>query len=131
MVVRRLHAERHMGQKSSPRYHRYDGRKLVEDESALQLFQSLATELRMAHCIGISNEEIVERHLDLMVNERKRILDEGNSQHASDLDIVWTAAHGTMSGDHHGYSAVSPLLAWHANEARRLTARMWAQCKRI
>lgn len=85
----------------------------------------------MAHCSGISNEEIVERHLYLMVNESMRIPDEGNSQRASDLDIVWTAAHGIMSGDHHGYSAVSPLLAWHASEARRLTARMWAQCKRI
>jgi 3-hydroxyacyl-CoA dehydrogenase len=86
-----------------------------------------------------------------MVNEGMRILDEGIALCASDLDIVWPAgygfpdhrggpmfmangiglrhiaerlqAHGSMNGDHHGYWAVSPLLARIASEARRLTAR--------
>jgi 3-hydroxyacyl-CoA dehydrogenase len=84
-----------------------------------------------------------------MVNKGVRNLDEGFAQRSSDLDIDWTAAYGfpdhrggplftadgiglrhiaerlqaygNMNSDRHGYWAISPLLAWHANGARRVT----------
>lgn len=112
--------------------------------------QSLSAELGVSRRSGISNEEIVERLLYPIVNEGMRILDEGISQRASDLDIVWPAgygfpdhrcgpmfmaddiglrhiaerlqAYGSRNGDRHGYWAVSPLLARYAIEARRVTA---------
>ena len=149
-VVRRLHAEGRLGQKSGSGYYRYDGRKPVEDEDALRLFQTLASELGVSRRSGISNEEIVERLLYPMVNEGMRILDEGIAHRASDLDIVWTAGYGfpdhrggpmfmadgiglrhitkrlqayrSKNGDRHGYWAVSPLLARHASDGRRVTA---------
>jgi 3-hydroxyacyl-CoA dehydrogenase len=98
--VRRLHAEGWLGQKSRSGYYRYDGRKSVDDESALLLLQTLAAELGVFRRSGISNEEIVERLLYPMVNEGMRILDEGIAQRAGDIDIVWTAGYGFP--DHRG-----------------------------
>jgi 3-hydroxyacyl-CoA dehydrogenase len=148
-AVRRLHAEKRFGQKSGAGYYRYEGRKPMEDEQALRLFETLANELGVTRRRSIGDVEIVERLLYPMINEGMKILDEGIAYRASDIDVVWTAgygfpdhrggpmfmadriglrqivdrlqAHGSERGDHLGYWTVSPLLARHAAEGRRIT----------
>ncbi|WP_309611727.1 3-hydroxyacyl-CoA dehydrogenase NAD-binding domain-containing protein, partial [Sphingomonas sp.] len=82
------------GQKKNAGFYDYDEKrrpapspvvqKIIEDFAARQ-----GIERRQ-----IDDEEIVERTLYTMVNEGAKILEEGMSQRASDIDVVWIYGYG-------------------------------------
>jgi 3-hydroxyacyl-CoA dehydrogenase len=88
-----VEADRH-GQKSGSGFYTYDDRrratpcpevqKIIEDTSA-----ELGIERR-----EIPDEEIVKRLLGALVEEGRKIVDEGIAQRASDIDVVYVYGYG-------------------------------------
>jgi 3-hydroxyacyl-CoA dehydrogenase len=82
------------GQKKGAGFYDYDDKRkpspspvvqqIIEDFAAKQGIERRA----------ISDEEIVERTLYVMVNEGAKILEEGIAQRASDIDVVWVYGYG-------------------------------------
>jgi 3-hydroxyacyl-CoA dehydrogenase len=88
-----VEADRH-GQKSGSGFYTYDDRrrptpcpevhKIIEDTAA-----ELGIERR-----EISDEEIVDRLLGALIDEGRKIVDEGIAQRASDIDVVYVYGYG-------------------------------------
>lgn len=84
-----------LGQKSGAGVYRYEPgeRKPQEDEDVLQLIENF----RRAQGISarpVSDDEIRERCLYVMVNEAFKILDEGIASRDIDIDVVWNCGYG-------------------------------------
>ncbi|MDR7039390.1 3-hydroxyacyl-CoA dehydrogenase [Methylobacterium sp. BE186] len=54
----------------------------------------LAADHAGIHRRAVSDDEILERCLDSLVNEGARLLDEGVALRASDIDVVWVTGYG-------------------------------------
>lgn len=93
-VVRKMFALGRFGQKTGSGYYRYQGREAIEDPQTLQIAAALAREHGIAPRTDISDQEIVERLLYVMVNEGFKILEEGIAYRAGDIDVVWTCGYG-------------------------------------
>lgn len=100
----------HLGQKSGQGVYRYEAgnRTPIEDDSVLKLIDNY----RAAQGITpreVTDSEILERCLYVMVNEAFKILDEGVAEREIDIDVVWNCGYGFPS--HKG-----GLMCWAQNE---------------
>lgn len=89
-----LAAEGRWGQKKQAGYYDYDEKR---NPSPSPRVAEIIAEFRAksgAVQREISDEEIIERTLYVMVNEGAKILEEGKAQRASDIDIVWIYGYG-------------------------------------
>jgi len=89
-----LCAKGRWGQKTKAGYYDYDERRRPTPSPAVR---EVIEDFRAKAGItprAISDEEIVVRTLYTMVNEGAKILDEGISQRASDIDVVWIYGYG-------------------------------------
>lgn len=81
------------GQKTARGFYLYQGRERLEDPELQPLAQQLATELGIAQR-SISDQEIHDRCLFMLINEGIQLLDEGIAQRSSDIDLVWINGYG-------------------------------------
>ncbi|MCL7462963.1 3-hydroxyacyl-CoA dehydrogenase NAD-binding domain-containing protein [Pseudomonas sp. NW5] len=88
-----LYALGRYGQKSGRGTYLYAGRERQDDPEVQALAERLATELGITRR-EISDQEIHERCLFMLINEGLKILDEGIALRAGDIDLVWTCGYG-------------------------------------
>jgi 3-hydroxyacyl-CoA dehydrogenase len=83
-----------LGQKSGAGFYTYDeNRRPMLDPAVQDIIEEAAIEFAMARR-EITNEEIVERLVGALVDEGRKILDEGIAQRAGDIDIVYVYGYG-------------------------------------
>lgn len=89
-----LCAQGRLGQKTKAGFYDYDQKRQrshsAEVDRVVEDFRAKA----QISVRDISDEEIVARTLYTMVNEGAKILEEGISQRASDIDVVWINGYG-------------------------------------
>ncbi|HEY6610899.1 MAG TPA: 3-hydroxyacyl-CoA dehydrogenase NAD-binding domain-containing protein, partial [Pseudomonas sp.] len=88
-----LYALGRYGQKSGRGMYIYEGRERRDDPEVLAMAERLASELGIQRR-AISDQEIHDRCLFMLINEGIQILDEGIALRASDIDLVWTCGYG-------------------------------------
>ncbi|MND17473.1 Fatty acid oxidation complex subunit alpha [compost metagenome] len=88
-----LYSHGHYGQKTGRGFYRYEGRERIEDYEVVACAEVLAHELGIARR-AISNEEIHDRCLFMLINEGIQLLDEGIAQRSGDIDLVWINGYG-------------------------------------
>jgi 3-hydroxyacyl-CoA dehydrogenase len=94
MLPQKLFELGRLGQKTGAGYYKYDGRKPIADPEVERICTDLAAQFGIARRNDIGPEEIIERCLYSLVNEAARILDEGISYRASDIDVVFVFGYG-------------------------------------
>ncbi len=83
-----------LGQKSGNGFYSYDeNRKPTPDPDVHKIIEDTAAELGIERR-DISDDEIVERLVGALVDEGKKIVDEGIAQRASDIDVVYVYGYG-------------------------------------
>ena len=94
LVLEKLYEANRWGQKTGAGWYRYeDGRTPLRDPEVESLIERTAKQAGIARR-SISNEEIIERCLYIMINEGARILDEGFAQRAADIDTIYNTGYG-------------------------------------
>ncbi|WP_449431925.1 3-hydroxyacyl-CoA dehydrogenase NAD-binding domain-containing protein [Pseudomonas putida] len=88
-----LYALGHYGQKTARGYYLYEGRERLDDPQVVELAKRLSMELGITRR-QISDEEIHDRCLLMLVNEGIQLLDEGIAQRSGDIDLVWINGYG-------------------------------------
>ncbi len=88
-----LYALGRYGQKSSRGYYLYEGRERKDDPEVVALAEQIAGELGIQRR-AISDQEIHDRCVLMLVNEGIQLLDEGIAQRSSDIDMVWINGYG-------------------------------------
>ncbi|BBH45710.1 3-hydroxyacyl-CoA dehydrogenase NAD-binding domain-containing protein [Pseudomonas sp. KU43P] len=81
------------GQKSGRGFYRYEGRERIEDPEVEQIAAQLAAKLGITRR-AISDTEIHDRCLFMLINEGLQLLDEGIALRSGDIDLVWTNGYG-------------------------------------
>src|SRR4029079_5366043 len=82
------------GQKTGKGWHVYGGdRKPTPDPEVLALIESTASAAGIRRRT-IGNEEIIERTIYALINEGARVLEEGSSMRAPDIDVLYTSGYG-------------------------------------
>ena len=83
-----------LGQKSGAGFYRYDdNRKASPDPVVDELIANAASDLGVERR-DISDAEIVDRLISSLVDEGRKILDEGIAQRSSDIDVVYVYGYG-------------------------------------
>jgi 3-hydroxyacyl-CoA dehydrogenase len=94
LVLEKLYHMGRLGQKTGAGWYRYgDDRKPVPDPEVDALIQTTAREAGIPHR-DISQEEIIDRCLYMMINEGARILEEGYALRPGDIDTIYLAGYG-------------------------------------
>jgi 3-hydroxyacyl-CoA dehydrogenase len=94
LVLDKLYEMKRWGQKSGAGWYRYeDGRTPIRDPEVEALIESTAKQAGIPRR-PITNEEILERCLYVMINEGARILEEGYAQRAADIDTIYITGYG-------------------------------------
>jgi 3-hydroxyacyl-CoA dehydrogenase len=88
-----LYALGRLGQKTGRGMYIYEGRERQDDPEVLAIAERLAGELGIQRR-AISDQEIHDRCLFMLINEGIQILDEGIALRAGDIDLVWTCGYG-------------------------------------
>ena len=88
-----LYALGRFGQKTSRGYYLYEGRERKDDPQVVALAEQIAGELGIQRRV-ISDQEIHDRCLLMLINEGIQLLDEGIAQRSSDIDLVWINGYG-------------------------------------
>jgi 3-hydroxyacyl-CoA dehydrogenase len=97
LVLDKLYAMGRYGQKTGSGWYRYnEDRKPIPDPEVIALIETTARSAGIARR-SISNEEIIERCLYIMINEGASILDEGYALRANDIDIIYLTGYGFPS----------------------------------
>ncbi len=81
------------GQKTGRGFYIYDGREKLADSEVDEMAKQVAAELGITRR-SISDEEIFERCIFMLINEGADILNEGIALRSSDCDIVWVNGYG-------------------------------------
>jgi 3-hydroxyacyl-CoA dehydrogenase len=82
------------GQKRGVGWYRYDeARRAIPDPLVHALIEETAREAGIERR-QITNQEIIERCLYVMINEGARILEEGYALRAADIDVIYLAGYG-------------------------------------
>ncbi|MDU9394183.1 3-hydroxyacyl-CoA dehydrogenase NAD-binding domain-containing protein [Pseudomonas sp. zfem002] len=81
------------GQKSGSGFYRYAGRERLEDGEVIALAEQLAGTLGIQRRV-ISDQEIHDRCLFMLINEGIQLLDEGIALRSADIDLVWVNGYG-------------------------------------
>ncbi len=107
LMLQKLYEMGRYGQKTGRGWYLYDeNRKATPDPEVEALIEQTAKEAGIKRR-PISDEEIIERCIYVMVNEGAHILDEGIASRASDIDAIY------FSG--YGFPAYRGGPMWHAN----------------
>ncbi len=85
------------GQKTGRGFYIYEGREKHEDPEVAELAAKTAAELGIERR-QISDEEILERTIFMLINEGAQILDEGIANRSSDCDLVYCNGYGFPIG---------------------------------
>jgi 3-hydroxyacyl-CoA dehydrogenase len=94
LVLEKLYHSGRLGQKSGAGWFRYGpDRKPIPDPEVEALIETTAKGARIPRR-AISNEEIIERCLYIMINEGARILEEGHALRAGDIDTIYLTGYG-------------------------------------
>jgi 3-hydroxyacyl-CoA dehydrogenase len=89
----RLYELGRYGQKTSRGFYLYEGRQKISDPEVPVLAEQLAAWVGVTRR-SISEQEILERCLFMLINEGARILEEGIASRSSDCDLIWTNGYG-------------------------------------
>ncbi|MFZ5933782.1 3-hydroxyacyl-CoA dehydrogenase [Pseudomonas putida] len=121
------------GQKSGRGFYRYEGRQRIEDPEVQQIAAQLAGNLGITRRT-ISDAEIHDRCLFMLINEGLQLLDEGIALRSGDIDLVWTNGYGfpAWRGGPLHYArelGLDQVLAGIEHQREQLGAygRMWLQ----
>lgn len=82
------------GQKKGAGFYDYDEKRRPTPSPIVQQIIEDFAKKQGVQRREISDDEIIERTLYTMVNEAAKILEEGISQRASDIDVVWVYGYG-------------------------------------
>ncbi|TQV86088.1 3-hydroxyacyl-CoA dehydrogenase [Exilibacterium tricleocarpae] len=93
----KLYALGRYGQKTGRGFYIYEGRERQEDPEVVTLAEEIAAELGIERR-EISDQEILERTIYMLINEGAQILDEGIAYRSSDCDIVYCNGYGFPIG---------------------------------
>jgi len=94
LVLEQLFRMGRLGQKTGAGWYRYDeSRKPISDPEVESLIETTAKQAAIPRRT-IRDEEIIERCIDVMINEGARILDEGHAQRAGDIDTIYLTGYG-------------------------------------
>jgi 3-hydroxyacyl-CoA dehydrogenase len=94
LVLEKLFHSGRLGQKTGAGWYRYDeNRKSTPDPEVHALIEKTAREggIPRRH---ISDEEIIERCIYIMINEGAKILEEGYALRAADIDVIYLTGYG-------------------------------------
>jgi 3-hydroxyacyl-CoA dehydrogenase len=92
-ICNKLYALGRYGQKTGRGFYIYHGRDKTEDPEVMEFAQKLAAE----HGIRrreISDQEIIERTIYMLINEGAQTLEDGIAYRASDIDLVYVNGYG-------------------------------------
>jgi 3-hydroxyacyl-CoA dehydrogenase len=94
LMLQKLFEMGRYGQKTGRGWYLYDeNRKATPDPEVEALIDRTATEAGIERR-RISDEEIIERCIYVMINEGARILEEGHASRASDIDAIYFSGYG-------------------------------------
>jgi 3-hydroxyacyl-CoA dehydrogenase len=94
LMLRKLFEMGRYGQKTGRGWYLYDeNRKATPDPEVEALIEQTAKEAGIERR-RISDEEIIERCIYVMINEGARILEEGHASRASDIDAIYFSGYG-------------------------------------
>jgi 3-hydroxyacyl-CoA dehydrogenase len=94
LMLKKLFDLGRYGQKTGRGWYLYDeNRKATPDPEVEALIESTAKESGIARR-QISDDEIIERCIYVMINEGARILNEGHASRASDIDAIYFSGYG-------------------------------------
>ncbi len=94
LVLEKLFHSGRLGQKTGSGWYRYDeNRKAIPDPDVHALIEKTAVEGRIPRR-QISDDEIIERCIYIMINEGAKILDEGYALRAADIDVIYLTGYG-------------------------------------
>jgi 3-hydroxyacyl-CoA dehydrogenase len=94
LMLRKLFELGRYGQKTGRGWYVYDeNRKATADPEVEALIESTAKEAGIARR-QITDQEIIERCIYVMINEGARILEEGHASRASDIDSIYFSGYG-------------------------------------
>jgi 3-hydroxyacyl-CoA dehydrogenase len=94
LVLEKLYEAHRWGQKTGAGWYRYEGdRTPVRDPEVEALIETTAKQAGLARR-PISDQEIIERCIYVMINEGARILAEGFAQRAADIDTIYVTGYG-------------------------------------
>jgi len=94
LVLEKLFNSKRLGQKTGAGWYRYDeNRKPIPDPEVHALIEKTASEggIERRH---ISDDEIIERSIYIMINEGAKILEEGYALRAADIDVIYLTGYG-------------------------------------
>jgi 3-hydroxyacyl-CoA dehydrogenase len=94
LVLEKLFHSGRLGQKTGSGWYRYDeNRKSAPNPEVHALIEKTAQEagIQRRH---ISDDEIIERCLYIMINEGAKILEEGYALRAADIDVIYLTGYG-------------------------------------
>jgi 3-hydroxyacyl-CoA dehydrogenase len=94
LVLEKLFHSERLGQKTGAGWYRYDeNRKPIPDPEVHALIEKTAQEggVERRH---ITDDEIVERCIYIMINEGAKILEEGYALRAADIDVIYLTGYG-------------------------------------
>ncbi|HNP63122.1 MAG TPA: 3-hydroxyacyl-CoA dehydrogenase NAD-binding domain-containing protein [Woeseiaceae bacterium] len=83
-----------MGQKSGAGFYAYDENRRAIPDPAVDGLIEIAAENLGVERRSITDEEIVDRLISALVDEGRKILDEGIAQRSSDIDVVYVYGYG-------------------------------------
>jgi 3-hydroxyacyl-CoA dehydrogenase len=93
MLEKLFHLKR-LGQKTGAGWYRYDeNRKPIPDPEVHALIETTAVEGGIERR-PISDDEILERCIYIMINEGAKILEEGYALRAADIDVIYLTGYG-------------------------------------
>jgi 3-hydroxyacyl-CoA dehydrogenase len=81
------------GQKTSRGFYLYEGRERINDPEIVAIAERLAAELGIKRR-SISDKEILDRCLFMLINEGAQILEDGIANRSGDCDVIWTNGYG-------------------------------------
>ena len=94
LVLEKLYEMGRYGQKTGAGWYRYDeNRKPIPDPQVNALIEKTAREAGIERR-KISDQEIIERCIYVLINEGARILEEGYALRAADIDVIYVAGYG-------------------------------------
>jgi len=92
-ICNKLYSLGRYGQKTGRGFYIYHGRDKTDDPEVIELAQQLAAEHGIVRR-EISDQEIIERTIYMLINEGAQTLDDGIAYRAGDIDLVYVNGYG-------------------------------------